>query len=225
MSRYNRPGGYFVDQNPNAKIETDQINIPQDLFGSLHEYERMYDDAMGLPPIAQGKGEKGVRSAAHASQLVRQFSPRFKDRALLAERSVEALGGLMLDLARAHDAKKLVAWVPEKDAGLESVKPDELTPPPAPGLVAVHFRFADLPEDTTLTVDSHSASPAFSEEARTLDFDLVKVGAMSPSDLIDHVDAPDPAELQMSIIRREIAKAEAEKHKEELKAMGKGGKH
>ena len=226
LARYRKPGGYWTDTNPNAKIEKDVVTIPQDLWGSLHEYERMFDDMMGLPPVAKGKGESGVRSNNHAQTLVRQFSPRFKDRALLTERSVEALGGLMLDLARAHDDRKLTAWVPQKEAGVEASEPDPLTVAPATGLVEVKFRFADLPENVTLTIDSHSSSPAFSQDAKALAFDLLKVGAMSAAELVEHVDATDPDELQMGIMRREIARAEAEKQKAVLKAMGgKQGKH
>lgn len=225
LARYKRPGGYWSDANPNAKIETDQVTIPQDMWASLHEYERMFDDLMGLPPVAKGKGDSGVRSHSHAETLVRQFSPRFKDRALLIERSVESLGGLMLELSRAHDDRKLTAWVPKDMAGPQGdATPDPLMPPPAKGLVPVMFRFSDLPSDVTLTVDSHSASPAFAQDSKALNFDLLKVGAMSAGDLVEHVDAPDPDELQMGIIRREIAKAEAEKQELAAKAA-KGNSH
>ena len=219
LSRFNKPGGYYTDSNPNAKIERDQIAIPQDLWGSLHEYERMFDEMMGLPPIAKGQGEQGVRSGAHADTLVRMFSPRFKDRALLIERDVEKFGALTLDLARAHEDKKLWAWVPKAAAGVEyTMSDDELAflKPPAPGFVPVLFTFADLPSDVSLTVDSHSSSPAFSQDAKALAFDLLKVGAMSTADLVEHVDAPDPDELYAGIARREAAKAEQAKAQMEL---------
>jgi hypothetical protein len=228
LSRYKKPGGYFTDTNPNAKVEKDNVVIPQDIWGSLHEYERMHDDLMGLPPTARGKNESGVRSAQHANTLVRQFSPRFKDRALLIERDVEAIGGLMLDICRANDPKKLTAWVPAHDAGTEGQKPSALEVPPADGLMMVSFQIADLPEDAVLTVDSHSSSPAFLAEAKATDFDLVKIGAMGPEDIVDHLDVSDPDELRMGILRREIAKAKAQKEQEAIKLLshqGHGGKH
>jgi len=228
LSRYNKPGGYYVESSPAAKIDRDTINIPQDLWASLHEYERMFDEMMGLPPVAKGHGEKGVRSANHAETLVRMFSPRFKDRALLIERDVEHFGALRLDLARAHIEKKMIAWVPQEAAGPESVSsPEELKVliPPAPGLVPVFFTFADLSDDVSLTVDSHSSSPAFSADAKALAFDLLKVGAMSPADLVEHVDAPDPDELQAGITRREIARAAAAREQEQVKLLlHSGGK-
>lgn len=192
---------------------------------SVHEIERMFDDMVGLPPATRGKGEAGVRSHRQQESLVRQASPRFKDRALLVERSVEAVGGLILDLKRAHDANKIIAWVPEAESAGQGDKPDPLMPPPAEGLVAVRFTYANLPEDVTVEVDSHSSSPAFSEDAKMLNFDLVKVGAESKDELVEHVDVSDPEELQAGIMRRDIAAAKAQKEAEALKMLGGGKKH
>jgi hypothetical protein len=231
LSRYNKPGGYYADTNPQAKIERDKIDVPQDLFESLHEAERMFDEIMGMPPISKGHGDKGVRSANHAEVLARMFSPRFKDRALLIERCVEEFGALRLDLSRAHIEKKMIAWVSKEEAGIEADASDEelqILKPPAPGLVPVYFTFDDLPDDVTLTVDEHSSSPAFSADAQNLAFDLLKVGAMSPSDLVEHVNAPNPDELQAGIQRREIAAAEAQQAELKVRLLHGGkapGKH
>jgi hypothetical protein len=225
LSRYKKPGGYYVEQSPNAKIEKDITNIPQDLWESLHEYERMFDDMMGLPPVARGKGEKGVRSANHAEALLRMFSPRFKDRALLIERDIEHCGATTLDLARAHDDKKLIAWAPEAEAGMEHVSSKEeaaLLIPPAKGMVPVYFSFADLPDDVTLTVDEHSSSPAFAAEAKALVFDMLKVGMISTVEAVEHLDVTDPEAVQAGIVRRDIAKAEAQKEQEQVKLLSKG---
>ena len=153
LARFNKPGGYWVDQNPNAKVDAMAPVIPEALWGSLHEYERMFDEMGGLPPIAKGHGEAGVRSAGHAETLVRMFSPRFKDRALLVERDVESLGGIMLDLSRVHVGNKLIAWVPKEQAGVEGIDANPLLIPPAEGLVAVPFLFNDLDDEVSLTVE------------------------------------------------------------------------
>lgn len=226
LSRFNKPGGYWTDTNPNAKIDKMAPALDGNLWASLHEYERMFDDMGGLPPIARGKGEAGVRGQGHAETLIRMFSPRFKDRALLVERDVEGVGALMLDLARVHDAKKLTAWMPEDAAGVEGIKVSPLMTPPAKGLVPLPFAFADLDEDVSVTVDSHSSSPAFAADAKALVFDLLKIGAMSPADVVEHVDAPDPAELVAGIERREIARADAEREEQQFRLLhgGKSGK-
>lgn len=223
LSLLSRPGGYYADANPNAKVENMAPQLDPNLWESLHEYERMFDEMGGLPPLAKGKGEAGVRSAAHAETLVRMFSPRFKDRALLVERDVESFGGLALDLCRAHVPDKMTAWVPKADAGIEGGEPSELEPAPAPGQVPVDFLFTDLAENVRLTVDSHSSSPAFAAEARALAFDLVKLGAMSPEELVRHVDAPDPEELISDIDRKKAAEAALIQQHPELLTKGHAG--
>jgi hypothetical protein len=131
----------------------------------------------------------------------------------------------MLELARAHVSTKLMAWVPDKMAGVEKdIIVNPFLVPPFPGAVPVTFRFADIDDDVTLSVDSHSSSPAFSAEAKQLAFDLVKLGAMSAEELLDHVDAPDPEELQAGIKRREAARAEAHEREQQLKLIA-GSKH
>jgi hypothetical protein len=173
----------------------------------------------GLPPIARGRGDSGVRSGSHAETLVRMFSPRFKDRALLIERDVEALGAVFLDMAKAHVDKKLIAWIPANAAPLEGEKPDPLIVPPAPGFVALPFQFSDLDDDAVVTIDSHSSSPAFSAEAKQLVFDLLKIGAMAAEDVVQKVDIDDPEGLVAGIQRRAIARQKMEQEALALKAQ------
>ena len=231
LARFSKPGGYWVDSSPNAKVEAEPPQISADMWASLHEYERMFDEMGGLPPIAKGRGEAGVRSQGHAETLVRMFSPRFKDRALLVERSVEALGALMLDLARVHVDKKLIAWVNKEEAAGQAAREDPLLRPPSKGLVPVFFSFDDLDDDVSVTVDSHSASPAFQSEARALVFDLFKIGAMTAVDVVEHVDVSDPEGIVAGIERREAQKAEQiqaltakGEEKEAMKLIGGGKK-
>jgi hypothetical protein len=223
LTRFSKPGGYWSDVNPTAEIQTETPQIPPDLWNSIHEYERMFDEMGGLPPTARGHGDSGVRSHAHAETLVRMFSPRFKDRALLGERAVEALGGLHLDMAKAHVAKKLTAWVPKGQDGMQGVDASPMDPPPAKDFMKVMFQFADLDEDSSLTIDAHSSSPAFSAEAKALVFDLFKIGALSKADVLERSDVTDPEELMAGVTRREIAAAEAAKEAEAIKMMAHSG--
>lgn len=224
VAKLARQGGYWSDSNPNAKVADMAPTISPDLWNSVHEYERMFDDMGGLPPIARGHGEQGVRSGAHANTLVRMFSPRFKDRALLVERSASEVGSLMVDLARAHCPDNLIAWVEKDAAGMEGMEPNPLFEPPAPGMVSIEYTFADLPDDITCMVESHSSSPAFSEDAKELLFNLFKIGAASPAYVAEHSDINDSDELVADIRRRDIAKAQAAQHAEELKAASKAKK-
>jgi hypothetical protein len=89
--------------------------------------------------------------------------------------------------------------------------------------VPIAFSFHDLDDDLVLGVDSHSSSPAFSEEAKSLVFNLVKMGAMSPADAVEHLDAPNPEELVAGIERRQQAAAQQEQQQAAL-SLVKGGK-
>jgi hypothetical protein len=210
LARFRKPGGYWTDSSPTAKVETDSPQIPETLWESNHEIERLFDEMGGLPPIAKGRGEAGVRSQGHAETLVRMFSPRFKDRALLIERDVEALGQLMLQIGRAHDDCRLIGWVAEQYAGLEKkIEPDAFLIPPAPGMAPVQFSLHDLSENSRVSVESHSSSPAFQMEARGLAFDLLKIGAADQVDVVDRIDVSNPEELVANIERRQAEKAAA----------------
>lgn len=206
VAKLNKPGGWWTDSMPTADVKNVAPEIPAGTWESLHEYIEMMNDIAGKPPVTRGRGEAGVRSQGHAEVLVQQSSPRFKDRALIVERAVEALGALMLDLAKAHEADKLVAWVPQAAAGHEAAKVSDLITPPAPGLVPIYFRYADLDESVTLTVDSHSSSPVFAAEAKQLLFDLLKIGAVSPEDVLQRSDISGVEQLVAELIRREAAK-------------------
>lgn len=208
LSRYRAPGGYFADPSPNAKIEDTAMKVPADVWAALHEYERMFDSMAGKPPVAQGRGDQGVRGQGHAQTLLQMASPRFKDRALLVERDCEGMYSLMLDLARAHDPKKIIAWVPRAQAGDEALPDNPLIIPPVAGQAAVPFTFANLDEDVVCTIDSHSASPIFAMEAKQLMFDYLKVGAASVEDLIEHTDSPDPDGMIAGAERRAAEKAQ-----------------
>ena len=151
------------------------------------------------------------------------FSPRFKDRALLIERSVERLASLKLDLAKAYIAQKLTAWVPGEAAGSEKeIVQNPFIIPPAPGMVPINFTYDDLDDDMTLTVDAHSSSPAFSAEARALLFDLLKIGAVDQEDVLVRSEIDDPEDLIANLQRRRAAQAAAAQQEQQLKLIEGG---
>jgi len=65
----NRAGGVLATDMPNAKVEKLAPEIPPDLFREINEIDAMFEEASGVGNVLQGKGEQGVRSAGHASQL------------------------------------------------------------------------------------------------------------------------------------------------------------
>lgn len=183
-----KAGGYLTDSNPAAKAQDLYPQLPEGIWQSLHEYQAMFDRMAGFTATMSGRGEAGVRSQGHSDALTRNSSPRFKDRALLLERQIEELGALKLEMLRAHVPESITAWVPKKEAGLEGeIPPNVPEQPPVEGFVSVEFTFFDLPQSCKVTVDSHSSSPAFSHETRTLLFDMLKVGAIDQEGLIEHL--------------------------------------
>lgn len=222
-SKANKPGGYLTDNSPGGKMQDLAPNLPEGLWESLHEMEAMYDKMAGFTPTLQGRGESGVRAAGHSESLTKNASPRFKDRALGVERSVEGLGGLGLDYLKVNVGDKLTAWVMPKEKSIETIEIDPiLAEPPVQSMLPIEFLYHQLPENCKVVVDSHSSSPAFSHETRGLLFDLFKAQAIDKKQLITHTSPPGSDTMIEDLDRAEIAAAEfAQQHPEEAAEQSK----
>lgn len=225
-SALDKPNGFFVDPTPNAKQTPLYPEMPPDLWTSLHEYLQMFSAMAGLPPVLQGMGDSGVRAQGHAETLTRNASPRFKQRALSVERSVSEVGSLALSMLRAMDPRTMVAWL---DPGTQNVvallPPDQETlEPPAPGMHQFPFRYYHVPETVKVRVDSHSSSPIFSEEFRQLIFGLAKIGAMTPEEVIEHVNPPGEEDILADNERKRLANEKTLAEHPELLAKLSGGR-
>ncbi len=126
----------------------------------------MFEEASGIFGVLQGRGETGVRSTGHASQLARLGSARVKKRALVVEDSLEKLATLYLKAMQRYDDTKYT-----DSAG----KP---------------FILEQFPKDFAVKVDAHSNSPIFTEDTKELAFNLLKVGAIDKESLLDLVEPP-----------------------------------
>jgi hypothetical protein len=208
FSAMKKPGGFYVDPTPGAKAAPLYPELPQGLWESLHELEAMFDSMSGQPPVLQGRGESGVRAQGHAETLTRNASPRFKDRALSIERSVAEVGGLALRMLQAFDNRTIVAWLkPDTQNIVAKMEPDEPElEAPAPGMRQYPFKFYHVPTNVKVSVDSHSSSPVFVYEHRQLIFDLVKIGAMTPEEAVEHLHPSGEDDIVAEIDRREISK-------------------
>ena len=67
------------------------------------------------------------------------------------------------------------------------------------------FMLNDLPEDWRITVDSHSSSPIFADEATQLLFALRKVGDVDGEFIIDHTAVPDKETAKAALKQRKAA--------------------
>jgi hypothetical protein len=209
LAKLKKPGGFFSDSDPTAKVESLAPELPGDLWGDVHELERRFDEMGGFTATMQGRGEAGVRARAQAETLIRTGSPRFKTRALRIERAIEETGGLMLDTLKARYTRKVAAWAKPSADELAAAPQSwwkNFWVAPAPGMKRIEFLMADIPPEWSVRVDSHSSSPAFSYESKELAFALAKSGAIGAEDLIMLTHPPHEEALALQAETREIAK-------------------
>ena len=156
----------------------------------------MFADASGISNVLSGKGESGVRSQGHASQLARLGSSRIKKRALIIEDSLEKVATLYLKLMQVYDDTHFVDTNGKK-------------------FIAEQFT-----KDFTVKVDAHSNSPIFTEDLKQLAFNLFKTGSIDKESLLDLVEPPMKQLLIEKLQKREKEQASKppEQHPEPKKS-------
>ena len=175
----NSPSSFILSDTPGGKVEELAPKMPEDLFKEIAEIDAMFAEASGISSVLQGRGETGVRSAGHASQLARLGSSRAKKRALIIEDSLEKLATLYLKLMQAYDETRF-----EDEGGMS--------------FIAEQFT-----QDYVVKVDAHSNSPIFMEDSRDLAFKLFEAKVIDKKRLIDLVDPP-----MKQLLKDDLEKAE-----------------
>jgi len=176
----NRAGGLLSSDMPNAKVERLAPNMPQDLFRELNEIDAMFAEASGISSVLSGRGESGVRSQSHASQLARLGSSRAKKRALIVEDALEKMATLYLKVMQQDDTTAY-----RDNYGIDFI-PQQFT------------------KDFVVKVDAHSNSPIFMEDLRSLAFNLFKAQAIDKESLLDLLEPP-----MKQLLKDKLKKAEA----------------
>jgi hypothetical protein len=179
----NRAGGLLATDMPNAKADRLAPDMPASLFEVIHEVDAMFSEASGISSVLQGKGESGVRSSGHASQLARLGSSRAKKRALIVEDSLEKVATLYLKLMQAYDKTHF------KDEDGHQFIAEQFT------------------KDYVVKVDAHSNSPIFTEDLRQLAFNLFKAKAIDTESLLDLLEPPMKQLLKDKLKKKEQAAA------------------
>ena len=185
IRKLNAPDGWISDDNPNSKIEDMVPELPQGAFEEFQAILQWFGDMAGIQQIMQGKGEPGVRAGTHSKTLLRQASSRVRNRALLVER-------------------KLEEYLQKCFLLMQAKIPDVIESMSGEG----RYTLKQLPPGFSVRVDAHTASPAFSEDARELAFALHEAGAIDAEDLLMLTNPP-----HLDILLRK-AKARAEKQAE-----------
>lgn len=172
-------GGMFVDDNPATQVTPLPPVVPTQLVQYIEMIENWFEEESGFPPTLSGYGDTGVRSNAQAQTLVRASSPPLRDRALLIESQFSEYATKALKMQRAKDAK--------------AYRTDDDT----------RFLLSQIPDEATVFVDSHSASPAFSVDNVNMAFALRKADAIDSEDLIEMVQPPRTDDLIQKAKKRE----------------------
>lgn len=221
-SKLTKPGGWMHDPDPTAKPPTVLApTLPQDLWTSLQQTERLFDVMTGMTPMLQGLGSPAVRSHGQAQQMTQNATPRFKTKSLRVERSIQCCAGLLLDLLKAKSSNLLTAWVmPDKESAPELLGKliDPSVQPPVPGMKAFQFYMHEIPQNIRVSVDAHSSSPAFGDEAQEKAILLKKANAMSSTQFVEQVNPPNAEAVIAEVKTAEIAAAAAQAQQQQAAA-------
>jgi hypothetical protein len=193
----NRAGGLLATDMPNAKVEKLAPQMPPDLFKEIGEIDLMFEEASGIVSVLQGRGESGVRSSGHASQLARLGSSRAKKRALVIEDSLEKLATLYLKIMQQYDPTHY------KDINNKPFIAEQFT------------------KDFVVKVDAHSNSPIFMEDLRTLAFNLFKAQVIDKESLLDLLEPPMKQQLKDRL--KKLEQKQAQQQAQQPPKESKGG--
>lgn len=127
-----------------------------------------------------------------------------RDRALLVERQCVEDGDFCLKMEQAKNAEVMVYDSEGQKKG--------------------SFLLKQLPDNARVSVDSHTASPAFQEDAERKAFNLARLGAIDHADLIMLTHPPHEDTLVQRAKQRAVAQAKLVQEHPELLTKGKGGK-
>ena len=183
----------YVNLGQGGKAEDLTPKFPSELLPIIKYVQEQINTLGNFPEVMQGKGESGVRAGAHADTLLKTASSVHRDSSLLLESQCAAAADLTMTLMEAKEDRKY--WTNPED------------------MEGTSFMLSDLPEDWRVTVDSHSSSPIFADEATQLLFALRKAGDVDGEFLIDHTAVPDKETAKASLRERKKA---GEQMKEKL---------
>ena len=191
------PGTWVLDQLPNAKVEMQRPEMPQDLFTEFKEIGAIFLEASGLTETVTGKGEQGVRGGGHAKQLATTGSSRIRKIAVNMEQPLVRVGDLGLKLVQRNSTEAL------------RVKDGQIFYPSQ--FAADHWN---------LRISGHSHSPLFANESRELAALMLKAKAIDREMFIRMLQPPG-AEAMITEVRKIMA---ADAQMAQQQAAAKAGK-
>jgi len=159
----------FVNLGPGGDIK-DLTPLPADALPILKYLNELIDSLGGFTPVLGGQGESGVRAGSHAEVLLKTASPRIRDMSLKTERQCAKAAELCLDLMRIKDDNYY--WIDGEH--YEETK----------------FKLIDIPDDFSVSVDSHSSSAIFADDHQQLVAFGIKTGMIDPISAVELLPYP-----------------------------------
>ena len=202
LAALRRAGGLVSLNSPTAKIETHAPKMPENVFASLDQIDRMFDDVAGIGHILQGKGESGVRSRGQADLMARLGSSRPKQRALVVEEAAEEVATLILRCVQEESDQRFTAVDPLTQN--KSV-----------------FTANQFTTDFEAKVDAHSSSPIFIEDRKTDAEHMLEAHVIDRETFLDLYDPPNLQMLKRRLKVIEHKEAQAQQAQAQAEAKGK----
>lgn len=178
VNSLNAAGGWLTDDAPTGKIQEHVPQLPAAAFTEIETIISFFDDVAGFQNILSGRGEPGVRAGSHAQALMRTAASRLRDRALLIERQCAETGDKCFSLLQEKDERPLKVEG-KKPGGLKALFGGESG--------SGEFLLSQIPDDASVEVDSHSASPAFQDDAVELAEILEKARVIDAEDFLEMI--------------------------------------
>jgi hypothetical protein len=192
-----RVGGVISSQDMGAKVEQFRPPVPQDTFAEIREIDTMFSEMSGISNVLSGRGESGVRSKGHASELARLGSSRPKKRALVIEDALEILATKYLKLDQQHNPEPLKLFDGQE------------------------FISEQFTKDFMVKVDAHSSSPVFMEDLKHDAIELFKAKAINRSMFVKLIHPPMEQEILQEL--KEIEKKEEALAKQQAQQQASQG--
>ena len=203
MAALRRSGGLATLNSPTAKIDIHSPKMPENVFASLDQIDRMFDDIAGIGHILQGRGESGVRSRGQADLMARLGSSRPKQRALVVEEAAEEVATLILRCVQEESDQRFETQDPAK---------------PNAKLVFTADQFTN---DFEAKVDAHSSSPIFVEDRKQDAEKMLEAHVIDRETFLDLYDPPNLQMLKRRLKMIEHKEAEAARAKQQAEAQAK----
>jgi hypothetical protein len=194
--------GFVSSGDGQGKLENLAPPMPPDVFKEMEYFEHLFDEVSGIAGVVKGQAMPGVRSRGQTDTLAKLGSVRLKDRSMTSEDELDQAAGLILKLLQRNDPKEL-----------EYVSSDL-------GGQRVTFIPKQFDDDHTVKVDSHSMSPVFAEDNKSLAQQMLEDKVITRERFVDLMNPPMKQQIKAELKVIEMQEKEQQKAEQAAEAGG-----